>query len=52
MDVQILLMPKIDTGKPKPYPVPVTGYITDEKGSPMGYFLIDFLFHIQLSLVV
>ena len=44
MDVQILLMPKIDTGKPKPYPVPVTGYITDEKGSPMEFVsVIDLL---------
>lgn len=37
-------MPKIDTGKPKPYPVPVTGYITDEKGSPMEFVsVIDLL---------
>ena len=44
MDVQILLMPKIDTRKPKPYPVPVTGYITDEKGSPMEFVsVIDLL---------
>ena len=44
MDVQILLVPKIDTGKPKPYPVPVTGYITDEKGSPMEFVsVIDLL---------
>ncbi len=44
MDVQILLMPKIETGKPKPYPVPVTGYITDEKGSPMEFVsVIDLL---------
>lgn len=37
-------MPKIDTRKPKPYPVPVTGYITDEKGSPMEFVsVIDLL---------
>ena len=48
MDVQILLMPKIDTGKPKPYPVPVTGYITDEKGSPMEFVsVIDLLSALQ-----
>lgn len=44
MDVQILLMPKAGTEHPKLYPVPVTGYVTDEKGVPMEFVsVIDLL---------
>lgn len=44
MDIQILLLPKTSPERSKPYPIPLTGYITDENGAPMEFVsVIDLL---------